>query len=213
MANLGHSLPLSWRLRSTGGHTRGEKRWPSLCDRGVCLTPCTGWGRGQRPGLQPRERGAGGVGRSHPWGCQGLGGSRPPHQQCFSTSQSWHVGRRRGTGGTPAIGRTCAMCYSIPIILNLREAVGQQEMLLLLEQTQAVLLGLYLTHSPWQGCLADGFSRLHKVFLQAPAPSLSQNSPIHVRSCCCHRLKSPRLKRGIFYPSCLLLSGGSPPAW
>lgn len=174
--------------------------------------------------LAPARAGGSARGRSHVSGEQValagaiLGdakdsvGPGPPHQQCFSTSQSWHIGRRQGTGGTPAIGRTCAMCYSIPIIPSLREAVGQREMLLLLEQTQAVLLGLYLTHSPWQGCLAAGFSHLHKVFLQAPAPSLSQNSPIHVRSCCCHRLKSPRLKRGIFYPSCLLLSGGSPPA-
>lgn len=104
-------------------------------------------------------------------------------------------------GEAPAVGGACAMCYSIPIIPSLWEALGQREM-----------LSCQSKHSPGHGCLTDGFSHLHKAFLRAPAPSVSQNSLIHVRNCCCHRLKSPRLKRSIFYPSCLLLSGGSLPA-
>lgn len=67
-----------------------------------------------------------------------------------------------------------------------------------MEQTGAVLLGLYLKCSPGHDCLTWGFSRLRKAFFQAPAPS--QHSPIRVRNCGCHRLKSRRLKRGIFLP-------------
>lgn len=45
-ANLGHSLPLSWCLRSGGGRTWGGKTWPSLCNHGVSFAPRTHRGRG-----------------------------------------------------------------------------------------------------------------------------------------------------------------------
>lgn len=200
---------------------RGGKTWPSLRNRGVSLAPCTRRGCGQCPGLQPCEQGAGGVGRSAPRGRQGLGGSQPPPSGVFPPLGPGMSASTGAWGGT-----RCRQCLR-HVLFNPNNpkspgGSGAAGDAFLQEQTSAVLLVLYLKCSPGHSCLTDGFSRLHKAFLRAPAPSLSQNSPIRVRNCCKPKAEAwhflPKLSppfrwepaRSVTQVANFLLNNGSP---